>query len=115
MARRNGRPGAYLMSDDYTGFTRYSSQLKRDYWGNYAQKPLKRNLQEVASPLNDPQPVNPFRASNYESIPTCAPEIAPTYIGLTNIPTPQNNMAFQVLNLNPSIPDMAVGCTFVIR
>ena len=115
MARRQGRPGSWLMTDDYTGFTRYSSQLRKDYWGSYAERPLKRNLQEIASPLNDPLPVNPYRGPNYEIMPSfCLGELAPLYVGTTNIPTNPNNAAFQALDLSPAIPDMEIGCNFQV-
>lgn len=115
MARRGGRPGSYLMTDDYFGFTRFASKLKRDFWGNYAERPLKRNLQEIASPLNDPLPVNPFRAASYEITPVCVGELAPFNVGSTNTPTNPNNMAFQVLNLDPGIGDAEIGCTFRVH
>lgn len=115
MARRNGRPGDWLATDDYTGFTEYASNLKRDYWGAYAKKPLLRNLQEIASPLNDPQPVAFYRGPDYEFSPVCVGGTAPTYVGNTTVRTNPNNAAFQALNLDPSIPEMVVGCTFVVR
>lgn len=115
MARRGGRKGDWLATDDYTGFTVFASKLKEDFWGNLAVRPLERNLQEIAMPLNDPEPVPYFRAPNYEFSPVCVGEIAPTSVGVTNVPTNPNNMAFQVLNLNPAIPDMEIGCTFVVR
>jgi len=115
MARRNGRPGQWLATDDYTGFTVYANKLRRDYWGAMAVKPLERNLQEIASPLNDPEPVAFYRGPNYEASSPCIAEIAPLFVGNTNIPTNPNNMAFQVLNLSPGIGDMAVGCTFEVR
>lgn len=115
MARRNGKKGTWLATDDYTGFTVYASKLKRDFWGNYAVKPLLRNLQEIASPLNDPQPVSFYRGPNYESFPPCGAEIAPRFVGNTTVPTNSDNMAFQALNLNPAIPDMEIGCTFIVR
>lgn len=115
MARRGGRPGAWLATDDYTGFTLYASELKKDYWGSYAKTPLLRNLQEIASPLSDPYPVAYYRPANYESFNPCVAEVAPTYVGNTTVRTSQQNAAFQALNLNPAIPDMTVGCTFVIR
>ena len=115
MARRNGRPGSWLATDDYTGFTVYAEKLQRDFWDNYATHPLKRNLQEIASPLNDPQPVPVYRGPNYETTYACLGEVAPTYVGNTTIPTNQDNMAFQALNLNPAIPDMEIGCNFVVR
>ena len=115
MARRQGRPGGYLMTDDTTGFTRYASQLRKDYWGDYSEHPLKRNLQEIASPLNDPIPVTVYRGPNYEVMPAyCLGELAPATVGLTTVPTNQNNMAFQSLDLSPAIPDMEIGCTFQI-
>lgn len=114
MARRQGRMNAWLATDDYTGFTRYASQLKQDFWGSYAERPLKRNLQEIATALNDPRPVPFYRGPSYENTPSCVGEIAPVYVGLTNVPTNPNNMAFQTLNLSPSIPDMEIGCTFVV-
>lgn len=115
MARRSGRPGEWLATDDITGFTEYASTLRRDYWGNMTRVVLQRNLQEIASPLDDPEPVPFFRGASYEFTPKCIAEIAPTYVGNTNVPTSQDNMAFQVLNLNPAIPDMEIGCTFVVR
>lgn len=114
MARRSGRKGEYLMADDYTGFTEYAGVLKQDYWGNYAKRPLQRNLQEVASPLLDPLPVYIYRGPQYEQTTPCQFELQPEFIGLTHIPTP-NSYASQVLGLNPSIPDMSVGCTFIVR
>lgn len=115
MARRKGRPGDYLMTDDYTGFTHFASELKRDYWGQYAKKPLLRNLQEIATPFNDPAPVPVYRGPNYETFNTCDAELAPTFVGLTNVKTSNDNMAAQALNLDPAIPDMEIGCTFIVR
>lgn len=115
MARRNGRQGAWLATDDYTGFTKYASQLKRDFWGAYAEKPLLRNLQEIATPLRDPEPVSLYRGPDYESTPVCVSETSPLFIGNTTIPTNQNNAAAQALNLSPSIGQMIVGCTFIVR
>lgn len=115
MARRRGKPGDWLATDEYYGFTRYGTQLKRDYWGAYVQSPLKRNLQEIATPLDDPAPVPFVVGPSYEFTTPCIGEVAPTYVGLTNVPTNPNNMAFQVLNLDPAIPDMEIGCTFIVR
>lgn len=115
MARRSGRKGDYLGADSYTGFTQYASKLKRDFWGNYAVRPLLRNLQEIATPLADPYPVLPINGPSYEVTNACQAEIAPLFVGLTNVPTNNNNMAAQVLNLDPGIGDMAVGCTFIVR
>ncbi len=95
MARRNGRPGAWLMSDDYTGFVNYASKLKRDFWGAYAVRPLKRNLQEIASPLNDPAPVYPYSGPNYEYIDPAITTVIPQFVGKTTVPTNTNNMAYQ--------------------
>ncbi len=114
MARRNGRPGDYLMTDSYYGFTRYASELKRDYWGEYASRPLKRNLQEVASPLNDPQPVPNYTGPNYEISATCLGETAPVYVGDTTVPTNRNNAAAQALALFPGIGQASIGCSFKI-
>lgn len=114
MARRGGRPGDYLMVDDYYGFTKFASQLREDYWGNYAEKPLLRNLQEISFPLNDPQPVPIFRGANYEFTPVCVGETAPKYVGNTLIPTARDNAAVQALNLFPSIGTMEVGCTLKV-
>lgn len=115
MARRNGRAGDWLATDDYTGFTVYASKLKRDYWGNYAVRPLQRNLQEIAAPLADPYPVPFYRGSNYEITSGCDGEVAPPFVGVTNVRTNMNNAAAQALALDPSIPNMEVGCTFIIR
>lgn len=115
MARRNGRKNDHLATDDYFGFTCYASKLKRDFWGAVAQKPLLKNLQEIAYPLNDPAPVSLYRGPNYETSPKCQAEVAPFYVGYTNVPTNPNNAAFQALDLSPAIPNMEVGCTFVVR
>lgn len=113
MARRNGRKGDYLASDDYYGTTVYASTLRRDYWGNMVQKPMLRNLQELASPLNDPYPVSFYRGPVYEQTTPCQFEVAPKYVGTTNIPTPPS-FAAQVMGWNPTIPNMSVGCTFIV-
>lgn len=115
MARRGGKPGDWLVTDDYTGFTTYASKVKRDYWGQYAVKPLKRNLQEIASPLNDPTPVFPYLGPQYEASNGCIGETAPITVGDTAVPTNPNNMAFQVLNLDPGIGQAAVGCSLVVH
>jgi len=114
MARRNGRLGAWLATDDYTGITRYASELRRDFWGSVSKYPLQRNLQEIASPLSDPQPVSLYRGPNYEQTPVCVSETAPLYVGNTTVRTNPNNAAFQALDLAPAIPDMEIGCTFQV-
>jgi hypothetical protein len=113
MARRGGRKGAWLASDDYTGFTVEAHKLKLDYWGNRTVKPLLRNLQEVATPLNDPLPVPFYNPGDYESVTPCQFETQPIFIGLTNIRTPYSPVA-QSLGLSPGISDATVGCTFVV-
>ena len=115
MARRNGRPGDFLSIDEYYGVTRYGSQLKKDYWGVYAEKPLLRNPQEYGVPLSDPYPLPFYTGSAYEQTNGCIAEVAPLFVGLTNVPTNNNNAASQALNLNPGIGEMAVGCSFIIR
>ena len=83
------------MADDYTGFVRYASELKRDFWGAYAHKPLERNLQELASPLSDPEPVNPYRGPNYEVVNPTTTTVYPLFVGNTNVPTDTQNAAIQ--------------------
>jgi hypothetical protein len=95
MARRGGRKGDYLITDDYTGFTTYSSKVHLDFWGALAKKPLLRNLQEIASPLADPYPVNPYRGPNYESVNPLTTTVAPTFVGKTNVKTSHDNAAFE--------------------
>lgn len=115
MARRGGRSGDYLATDEYYGKTVLASTLKKDFWGAYAVKPLLRNLQEIAMPLGDPYPVEIYTGSSYEKTPTCVAEVAPTFVGNTTVPTSKQNLAFQVLDLDPTLGQMAVGCNFVIR
>lgn len=114
MARRRGRKGDHLATDDYTGFTTYSSRLKKDYWGSYARSPLERNLQEISSPLSDPYPVELYRGPNYESSAPNVGYTAPLYVGLTNIPTNPDNAAIQALDLFPGIGEMIVGTSFLV-
>lgn len=114
MARRRGKPGNYLYTDNYTGMTIYATQAKLDLWGARAKKPLLRNLQEISFPLEDPQPVPYTIGSSYETSIPCDYEVAPQYVGLTNVPTNPYNAAFQALNLNPGIGSMTIGCTFKV-
>lgn len=114
MARRNQRRGDWLVTDDYTGFTQYGSRVKKDFWGNYAVRPLERNLKEIATPLSDPTPVPFYRGPSYEFTPTCVGELAPFYVGNTTVPTNPNNAAIQALDLFPAIPNMEIGCNFIV-
>jgi len=116
MARRNGRPGSHLAIDQYTGFTTYVENLKRDWWGTYARKPLQRNLQDIATPLLDPYPVEVYTGSAYEQIPNpCIFENIPLFIGNTNIRTPLNGDAAQAIYNTTGIGDMEVGCTLRVN
>lgn len=112
MARRRGKLGDYLMVDDYSGFVEYASKLKRDYWGSYAKRPMKRNLQEIATPYSDPQPVPNYRGPDYETITPCQANVAPVFVGNTNVKTNTNNAAAQALDLFPGVGDMEIGCNF---
>lgn len=115
MARRRGREGSWLATDDTTGFTRYGSELKLDFWGNRTAIPLKRNLQEIAIPLDDFGPVPFYRGPSYETYTPPIGYLMPTFVGLTTVPTNPNNMAVQVLDLDPAIPDMEIGTNFIVR
>lgn len=115
MARRRGRPGDYLATDDTTGFTKFASELRLDFWGNRTAIPLERNLQEIAQPVDDPMPVPFFRGPSYEVTNGCQAETMPVFVGNTDVPTNPNNAAVNALSLNPGIGDMAVGCTFIVR
>ncbi len=119
MARRNGRPGAWLATDDLTGFTVYGNRLKKGYYSEYAVKPLKRNLQEIASPLNDPEPVSVYRGPNYEAWPYSAYGfVVPIDVGNTSRLTNRNCAAIQVLGVNPTtatgIGAMQIGNNFSV-
>lgn len=114
MARRRGKPGDYLITDDYYGTTTYASKTTEDFWGNIVQKPLKRNLQEISQPMNDPYPVPIYRGPDYEQTNACDFETQPLYIGNTNIPFP-NTQYTSVFGLDPGIGDAEVGCTFVVH
>jgi hypothetical protein len=110
MARRSGRKNAWLATDDYSGFTRYASELREDYWGAWTKNPLERNLQEIASPLNDPQPVPLYRGPNYEVWPySTYGFIIPDDVGVTNVPTNRDNMAIQVLGSPSASGQSGVG------
>lgn len=116
MARRNGRKGDYLFTSYYSGVTGYASKMKKDYWGDWGdRKILERNLQEVATPLNDPYPVPFYSGPMYEQTGPCIGEESPLFIGKTNRPFPNNSAASQALNLDPGIGQMSVSCTFVVR
>lgn len=116
MARRRGKFGDYLATDDDTGFTVYGSRLRRDYWGNYSTSPLKRNLQEIAKPLNDPRPVQVYRGPNYEVMPDyCLDKHYPFYVGLTNIKTKTDSAYLQALKVDSGIGFMEVQCDFYVQ
>ena len=114
MARRNQRKGDHLFCDELTGFTTYASRIRTGYYGERAVKPLKRNYQEIASPLNDPLPVQLSSGSNYETYNICNLEMAPLYVGTTTIRTNTMAAALQVpgIGFNPGIGEMEIGCTF---
>ena len=112
MARRSGKKGQWLASDDYTGMTVYARDLRLDYWGNYAVNPLKRNLQEISSPLNDPQPVPFYRGPTYEQTTAGQFDIEPAFVGLTTVPTPPS-FAGEVMGYSLGIGNMAVGTAFL--
>lgn len=115
MARRNQRKGSWLATDDLTGFTVHADKLRLGYYGEMSVKPFERNWQEVAMPLNDPRPVSFFRAPNYENTSGCPGATAPKYVGVTSVLTRLTGPAVPALNLDPAIPDMAIGCSFVVR
>lgn len=113
---RRGRPGDYLLTDDWTGCTIYHSQARKDYWNNLSQICLKRNLQEISQPLNDPYPVKEYRGPQYEPTTPCDFELFPNFIGNTLIPfNKTNNPLSTVLDFNPAIPNMEIGCTFIVQ
>lgn len=116
MARRNQKPGDYLATSDYSGCTEYASKLVKDYWGDYGLQGevLERNLQEIANPLTDPYPVSFYRGPQYENVNQCDFELQPRFIGKTTIAFKNTNLT-TLLNLDPGIGDMAVGCTFTVR
>lgn len=119
MARRNQRPGDHLATSDYSGCTTWASKLQQDYWGNYgeAREVLKRNLQEIATPLSDPYPVDIYLGPQYENTTECDFEVQPAFIGKTTKPFP-NTYYTSLFHLDTSalaIPDMSVGCTFTVR
>lgn len=115
MARRRGRPGTYLATDDTSGFTVYAEKLQTDYWGNKTRYPLQRNLQEIASPLGDPYPVAFYRNAQYESTTPGQFTILPTFIGKTTRPFLTDSAYAQAFDLSPGIGGMAVGTSFVVR
>lgn len=115
MARRRGRPGDYLMTSDYSGVTCYRSRLKKDYWGDWGEFNLKRNLQEISTPLNDPYPVQIFRGASYEFTDECTFETQPQFIGNTSVPFPTNAALNSVVNFYPGIGEATVGCTLIVQ
>lgn len=120
MARRRGKLGEYLAVDDYYGKATYASRLRKDHDGYWSEKPLARNLQEIASPLNDPRPVPAVgRSADYEQYDICTLKTAPLYVGLTNVKTSQLSAALQSAvwsgYSNQGIGDMEVGCSLIVR
>ncbi len=114
MSLRRGKKGQWLATDDYTGFTVYADRLRKDYWGNLTVSPLKRNLQEIASPLNDPMPVPFYRGPAYEVVEAEHFISAPLFVGNTNVNTKPSEI-IDVLGLDVGIGEASVGETFVVR
>lgn len=116
MARRNQRRGDHLVTSDYSGCTTYASRVVQDYWGDWGEprEILKRNLQEIATPLCDPYPVFLYIGPMYETADPCGFEMQPAYIGKTTIPFPITQYT-QLFKLHPGIGSMEIGCTFVVR
>jgi len=119
MARRNQRKGDHLATSDYSGCTEYASKLVQDYWHQYglANEVLKRNLQEIASPLSDPYPVDIYRGPQYEPTTACTFELQPITIGNTNVPFPITayTITYGLDQDLLAIPQMSVGCTWLVR
>lgn len=119
MARRRGKLGDHLAVDDYYGTVVYASKLRKDYWNNLTVKPLKRNLQEIASPLHDPRPVSMQRGPDYEQYNICDLKTAPLYVGTTNVRMNTNSAALQSSEFNSlynvGLGDMEVGCSLIVR
>lgn len=103
------------MTDDSSGFTTYADKLQTDYWGNETAYGLKRNLQEIATPLGDPYPVSRFRGPQYEYTDGCSFETSPIYIGKTTRLFPQTSAYAQFQNLSPGIGEATVGCTLEVH
>lgn len=114
MARRNGRPGAHLITDDNSGFTTYGDKVTTDYWGNITSYPLERNLQEISSPLGDPYPVTMYRGPQYQSVNPCQFEAAPSTVGLTHKVFPRNSAYVQGFLPVPAVGTGIIGCTFKV-
>lgn len=90
--------------------------MVKDYWGNYGlpNEIVQRNLQEIATPFDDPHPVPNYRGPQYEATNGCDFETQPLYIGKTTRRFP-DGYATSVLGLDVGIGQAAVGCTFVVR
>jgi len=114
MARRRGRLGDHLATDELTGFTVLASKLRRSWDGYYAIKPLERNLQEITCPLNDPGSVSPYSPAQYETLDNCEAELAPLYVGVTNVLTNTQNAAAQALGYERGVGNMEIGCNFEV-
>lgn len=114
MARRKGKPGAWLVADDTSGFTVYNDRIGRDYWGNLTTIPLQRNLQEISRPLGDPFPVAFYNGPQYEQTTACDFEVGPIFIGKTTKPFLTNSAYYQTVNFYPGVGAAEIGCTFIV-
>lgn len=122
MARRRGwKRGEWLVRDEESGFIEYGSNVTRDYYGV-----LKRKDQADGE---HPQMFVKAQEDPYIQYPQANPSLVydvssynvSAYVYGTNIPTPYGPAAhlfFQPATNpvdDPSIPNMVIGTSFIIR
>ena len=111
--RHRIRKGDYLAVDDQTGVTHYASEMARDYNGNFVLRATMDPIhpQLFVRALYDPQPVTVFNPAPPE-VP--ASDFQPYYVGDPTVVVPPAPASF-LFPYDLSIPQMAVGSTFVVR
>jgi len=87
MIRNGWKKGDWLVIDSESGMTRFSSQLKKDYTGEYVSKQYAdyEQPQDFVKPLSDPRAL-PFSLPSDQNF-VVDVSASPT-VGNTSVPTP---------------------------
>lgn len=113
MPRRNKwKFGDWLVKDEESGITRYASEIKVDYRGQFVTKRYAdyEHPQDFISALNDPQPV-PFTNTRSTEFEVC--NTRDLTIGETGIPAPGNGPADHLFGPK-GIGEAEIGCDFIV-
>jgi len=108
--RNRWKKGAWLIVDEESGITRYSSQVMRDYKGSFVTKRYAdyEQPQNFVKAFDDPKPI-PFAAPGISDFEVC--NVEEYYVGNTTVVAYRDGPADHIFDAG--IGDMPIGCFFV--